>query len=357
MRVTGCLESKKVVFVAAHQSHTACITEDEDAYTWGNGKKGKLGHGDERSHFTPKLVEGLAGKKVKELACGGHHTLVRTEDGRVFSFGDGKRGQLGHGNFGDQWRPTIIEPLKGKFIAQVACGWEHSIALASDGRLYSWGNGDDGGLGHGSALNYCIPSIVEGLMGYKVVHIASNGYHSVALVEDSKRMSYAKKMKAMIDNETCSDVVFLLKDGERIHANKGLLIGQSEYFQAMFRSGMKESKENEVEVGDCSKGVFLLFLEYLYKGEVDIEIDNVIELYALSDRYQEDGLSSQCLEVIEGGLTNTNAIDLLAATDGAGLDALKDVCMDYVVANLKSIKKEGVDSLSRSLMVELLKSV
>jgi hypothetical protein len=72
----------------------------------------------------------------------------------------------------------------------------------------------------------------------------------------------------------------------------------------------------------------------------------------------EDGLSRECLGVIEGGLTNTNAIELLAEADCLGLDALKDVCMEYVLSNYGSIKKEKlVDSLSRSSMVELLKSL
>jgi hypothetical protein len=140
-------------------------------------------------------------------------------------------------------------------------------------------------------------------------------------------------MKAMINDETCSDVAFLLKDNERVHAMRGLLIGQSKYFRAMFRSGMKENIENEVEMRDCSKAVFLLFLEYLYSGEVDIGVEDAIELYVLSDRYQEDGLSRHCLEVIEGGLTETIAAELLAEADGLGLVDLKDVCMEYMLSN------------------------
>ena len=355
-RMTGCLASKKVVFVAAHESHTACITEDENAYTWGAGEDGKLGHGDNKSQSSPKLVEGLVGKKAKEVACGAAHTIVCTKDGRVYSFGDGTFGQLGHCNNCSQFTPKeIIAPFAEKFIVQIACGFAHSMALSSDGRLYSWGEGDDGRLGHRCEFQYCFPHIVESLIDYKVVRIASRHGHSVALVDSNKR-PYAKKMKAMINNEICSDVVFVLKDGERIHANKGLLIGQSEYFQAMFRSGMKESKENQVEVGDCSKGVFLLFLEYLYKGEVDIKMDNVVELHALSDRYQEDGLSRECLEVIEKGLTHSNAIDLLGETHGVlGIGALEDVCMDYVVSNYASIEKNRLDSLPHPLTVELLK--
>jgi hypothetical protein len=105
---------------------------------------------------------------------------------------------------------------------------------------------------------------------------------------------------------------------------------------------MRESRENKVEIRDCSKGVFLLFLEHLYKGEVDIGMDHAKYLYVLSDRYQEDGLSRKCLKVIEKGLSDANAIELLADADDLCLVALKDVCMEYVLSNYgKSFKKKG----------------
>ena len=358
-KVTGCLESKKVVFVSANGHHSACITEDGDTFTWGAGCSGQLGHGDVVNRSAPKPVDGLAGKKAKEVACGLNHTIVITEDGRVYTFGHGELGQLGHCSFENKLTPTLIQQvqLEGKDVVQVACGRLHTMALTSDGRLYSWGNGMSGKLGHGSELSSAVPSVVESLLGHKVVHISSYNAHSVAFVE-SKRSPYAKKMKAMINDETCSDVVFLLKDNGRVHANKGLLIGQSEYFRAMFRSGMKESMSNEVEVRDCSKEVFLLFLEYLYNGEVEIAIEHAKELCVLSDRYQETDLSKECLAVVEKGLNDTNAIEVLAEVDVLGLDALKDICMDYVVSNYrKCFKREIIEALSPSLAVELLVNI
>ena len=118
------------------------------------------------------------------------------------------------------------------------------------------------------------------------------------------------------------------------------------------------SIENEVVVGDCSKGVFLLLLEYLYKGEVDIGSEDAKELYVLSHRYQEDDLSAQCIGVIEKGLTHASVIGLMVEAESLGLDALKDVCMEYVVSNYgTSIKNQGFDSLSPSLMLELLNNI
>ena len=164
-------------------------------------------------------------------------------------------------------------------------------------------------------------------------------------------------MKAMVNNESCSDIVFVLENGgDRVHAIKGLLIGRSEYFRAMFRSNMRESRENEVEVRDCSKGLFLLFLEYLYTGIVDVGMDHALDLYVLADRYRVIDLSRECVEVIGSGLSNDNAIRMLVDVDGLGVGALKDVCMLYVVSNFDKVvmNKEVMNSLSQALNWELL---
>jgi hypothetical protein len=353
--------SKKVVFIAAGVQHSACVTEDGSTYTWGNGACGRLGHGDETDQSAPKAVDGLVGIKAKEVACGGSHTLVLSEDGRVYSFGYGADSQLGHGDKKNRFTPTLIEaPLEGKFVVQVACGYNHSMALTRKGCFYTWGHGANGRLGHGSETTHTTPNMIKGLFGKRVVNISSSNDNSVALIV-SMHQSYANKMKAMINDESCSDIVFVLKNGDRVHAMKGLLIDESEYFRAMFRSNMRESRENEVEVRDCSKGLLLLLLEYLYTGGVDVGMDHALDLYVLADRYQVNGLTMQCLTVIERGLTNENAIRILVEVTnaGLGLDDLKDVCMSYVVSNYHKVvmNKEVMKSLSRALMEELLISL
>jgi hypothetical protein len=96
----------------------------------------------------------------------------------------------------------------------------------------------------------------------------------------------------------------------------------------------------------------------LYKGEVDIGSEDAKELYVLSHRYQEDDLSAQCLGVIEKGLTHASVIGLMVEAESLGLDALKDVCMGFVVSNDgKLIQNQGLNSLSPSLMLELLENI
>ena len=144
-----------------------------------------------------------------------------------------------------------------------------------------------------------------------------------------------------------------------MYSSKALLIDRSEYFRAMFRSNMRESREKEVQVRGCSKGVFVLLLEYLYTGgrlgEVYVGIDDALDLYVLADRYLENGLSRQCVGVLRRGLSHENAIEMLLEVDGLGLEDLKDMCMSYVVSNYGNVMtEEDIDSFSHALRGELL---
>ena len=82
--------------------------------------------------------------------------------------------------------------------------------------------------------------------------------------------------------------------------------------------------------------MLLLSLEYMYKVEVYIGIEdvNTNELNVISDRSQENELSRQGLGVIEKGLSHFNVIEVLVEADGLlGLNVLQDICILYVVSN------------------------
>lgn len=88
------------------------MSSDGKLYTFGNGNWGVLGHGNEENiKFTkPRLVQGLAKRKIVDVVLGEYHSIALTDDGNVYTWGyAGKKGYfnwmysqevgaLGHGD-------------------------------------------------------------------------------------------------------------------------------------------------------------------------------------------------------------------------------------------------------------------
>ena len=73
-----------------------------------------------------------------QIVGGGWHTVALTKEGKVFTWGDNDDGQLGHGDYEHRHIPTKVESLDGLVIVKIACGVYHTIAITDDGDAYTW---------------------------------------------------------------------------------------------------------------------------------------------------------------------------------------------------------------------------
>ena len=88
---------QRVVAVSAGLYHSAVLTANGAVWSWGSGGLGKLGHGDQQNQPLPKKIEAFATQRVIAVSAGGCHSLALTADGAFFSWGQGRHGCLGHG--------------------------------------------------------------------------------------------------------------------------------------------------------------------------------------------------------------------------------------------------------------------
>ena len=130
------------------------IASDGNLYSWGNNKNGQLGRDTSRiSASTISKVPMPAGvSRFIQASPGYTHSLALGSDGNLYSWGDNSQGQLGRDTGGKQdgTLKKVITPKDVKYVRTSAGGFlgsEYCLALGSDGNLYSWGNRFAGQLG------------------------------------------------------------------------------------------------------------------------------------------------------------------------------------------------------------------
>ena len=85
--------------------------------------------------------------KITHVAAGSRHSALVDADGRVWTFGWGLYGQLGHETCEDASDPKPVAALGACFARAVAAGAAHTSVLVSTGGVYAFGSNQDGQLG------------------------------------------------------------------------------------------------------------------------------------------------------------------------------------------------------------------
>lgn len=202
------LRGKGVRFAAASAFHTCAVTADGRLYTWGLGGFGRLGHGDRLKKVVPKAVASLFGKEVKLVSCGYLHTIAVTADGRLYSWGGNRHGQLGHGTTSNELLPREMASLEGKQVRLVACGYFHSAAVTDEGHVYTWGCGGFGRLGHGERQKRVKPKAVAALYGRNMRSISCGYMHTAAVTADGQVYTWGGNVHGQLGHgNTTNEIV------------------------------------------------------------------------------------------------------------------------------------------------------
>ncbi|XP_010061494.1 protein RCC2 isoform X2 [Eucalyptus grandis] len=170
------LKKYNIVKASSGRSHTVVVTDDGNSLAFGWNKHGQLGSGSVRNEIEASPVRCLV-TEVKTTACGADFTvwLSSVEGASILTAGLPQYGQLGHGTDNEyntkdssvrlayeaQPRPKAIVTLAGEKIVKVACGTNHTVAVDSNGCVYTWGFGGYGRLGHREQKDEWLPRRVD----------------------------------------------------------------------------------------------------------------------------------------------------------------------------------------------------
>ncbi|WP_051318216.1 Ig-like domain-containing protein [Cohnella thermotolerans] len=207
-----------VIAISSGGLFNLALKSDGTVWSWGNNSVGQLGVGKSRtslslSKFPVQVVNsdntgGLT--NVVAISAGSDHALALKADGTVWSWGENVNGQLGTGSAMDSNKPIQVKGVGGTGaltnVIGIAAGNGFSLALASDGTVWSWGLNDDGQLGNGTLTKRSTPvqvldvSGTGGLSG--VIAISASRYFSVALKSDGTVVSWGYNQFGQLGNNS-----------------------------------------------------------------------------------------------------------------------------------------------------------
>ena len=144
-----------------------------------------------RKQAAPKKIESLCQKKIIAFASrNGHHIVALTDDGKVFTWGENENGQLGNGSIADGYKCDATPKLVGGELAdrkviQVASSNSHVLALTDRGEVFFWG------LNYGNGRISAWPERVTHNIGNrKAIAVACTLRSSFVLLDDGKLYSW-----------------------------------------------------------------------------------------------------------------------------------------------------------------------
>jgi alpha-tubulin suppressor-like RCC1 family protein len=176
------------IAIAAGGQHNLIIGSDNQLYACGLNTSGQVGDGSVLQRLTPVLVSLPAGVLPVDIAAGGQHSLAIGSDGLVYAWGNNASGQLGTGTFtasSTPLHPPTLNLAAGVSALSVKAGTQHSMLLASDGTLITWGSNQYGQLGNGTPAGMPLPAPAFGLpAGVTVTSVAAGAYNTLVRGSD-----------------------------------------------------------------------------------------------------------------------------------------------------------------------------
>lgn len=198
--LTAALSSSVTILISTvlDRAHAGFVTEGGDAFIYGRTHSFRdVIRSTNIQRLAPRLVSFLnhftltrgvdtlvpgqlelpGEEKVKKIVCSAALTLVLTESGKLFTLGANGYGQCGIGKESVSVEEPALLEFDGDEVVDIAAGFQHGLAVTKSGTVFSWGKGERGQLGYGTA-NVSAPQEILALKGKRAVQVSAGFNHS-----------------------------------------------------------------------------------------------------------------------------------------------------------------------------------
>ena len=170
-----------------------------------------------------------------------------------------------------------------------------------------------------------------------------------------------ERCKFMFNNELLSDVMFVVHDSEggsenmiEIPAHKLLLAISSPVFYAMFYGELAEKKDS-IHLSDCDHKSLLELFRFVYRDEVNLNEDNLMQVLYLAKKYMLPSLADKCSEFLRDNLDASNVFHVLPDAQKYEEKDLETRCWQVIDKETdEAVKSDGFVTIDKSVLEELV---
>ncbi|KAJ1525422.1 hypothetical protein ONE63_010236 [Megalurothrips usitatus] len=184
--IIEAVKDEVIVGAACGRNHTLLLSVRGEVFSMGDNKNGQCGVKNSTQATVPTATSiNYKGAPIVKVGCGGEFSIILDCKGAMHSFGLPEYGQLGHNTDGkyfvtstkmgfhcemapkrivffiERTKDGKIKPVEVDEIRDFSCGTNHTCAIDSKKRLFSWGFGGIGRLGHAEQRDELVPRLIK----------------------------------------------------------------------------------------------------------------------------------------------------------------------------------------------------
>jgi alpha-tubulin suppressor-like RCC1 family protein len=186
--------------VVGGRDYIAAIKTDGTLWTWGRNINGQLGDNTTTDRSTP-VTTFAGGTNWKQVTGGGFHTAAIKTDGTLWTWGSNGDGQLGDNTLGTVICTPVTTFAGGTNWKQVTGGGYHTVAIKTDGTLWTWGRNTSGQLGNNTATSRQTP-VTTFVGGTNWKQVSGGGYHTAAIKTDGTLWGWGRNTLGQLGTNT-----------------------------------------------------------------------------------------------------------------------------------------------------------